>query len=78
MERIKMDGKLELKITLTITKADGTEFQLTKGDEVLIFTDDTDYEKEYSGVITYIDDERIEIESAESIPWNYIIDIDMA
>ena len=45
---------------------------LSEGMEVIVWTDETDFEKEYAGEITFVNTDGIEIENQEIIPWEYI------
>lgn len=56
------------EVTLTLIQNDT---------EVIIFTDGTDFEKEYSGVITSVNFDGIEVERLDFIKWEYIEEINI-
>lgn len=66
----------KLSAVITITKNDGEVFEIRKGDYIAIVTDDTDYDETYSGIITYIDEDMIQIDNKEFVPWFHITNID--
>ncbi len=68
------NAKVELSIKLTVNEE---HLNLSKGMEVIVWTDETDFEKEYSGEITDINTDGIEIEHQEFIPWEYISEIEI-
>jgi hypothetical protein len=53
-------------------ETDKDTLYLTVGMEVIIWTDETDFEKEYSGEITFVGSKGIEVEQFGIIPWGYI------
>lgn len=43
--------------------------------KVKIITDNTDFDKEYSGLIIFINEDAIEIDDGELINWEYVKEI---
>lgn len=67
--------KVELNAIVTITRENGEIFTIRKGDEIHLITDQTDYDDEYTGFITSIDESEIQIDSGDRIPWFHITDV---
>ncbi|MDP9675215.1 hypothetical protein J2W97_001198 [Paenibacillus jamilae] len=56
---------------------EGEKLVLIKGkSNVVLVTDETDYDKEYSGLITDLNEDYVEIENGLMIKWEYVISIE--
>lgn len=55
----------------------GATLTLSVGVEIILTTDGTDFEKEYSGIITFLNEDGIEVERLDFIKWEYIEEINI-
>ncbi|MGV6935976.1 hypothetical protein ACWA2B_10720 [Paenibacillus sp. CMM36] len=56
---------------------EGEKLVLIKGkSNIVLVTDETDYDKEYSGLITDLNEDYVEIENGSMIKWEYVISIE--
>lgn len=69
---------LEPKQATIFESSEGKIILVTNKTEVKVTTDGTDFKKEYSGFITFIDESGFEIEdSGDFIKWDYVEEIDI-
>lgn len=67
--------KVKVELLFVVTNPDGGSMSLGTGDEVIINTDCTEFEETYSGKITFLNEDEIEVEYLGNIPWKYIVDV---
>lgn len=67
--------KVDVELVYVVTNPDGKEITLREGDMVIIMTDKTEFAENYSGDITFLNEDQIELNYSETIPWEYIVEV---
>jgi len=61
---------------LIIRNNDGEQMTLIENEtKVKVITDKSEYEEDYSGVLTFINEYEIEIDNEVNIDWDYIKEV---
>ena len=66
----------EITVGVKIRNKEGEFEYFFNGDSIIVTTDETDFNKTYSGVIKEVDETGVYLEDVERIPFEYIVDIE--
>jgi hypothetical protein len=69
--------KVDVELVYVVTNPDGKEVTLREGDKVALKTDKTEFAESYSGQITFLNEDQIELDYSETIPWEYVVEVSL-